>query len=42
MIIIQYRWKGICEEGYSVGCYKLMYHIVPKVRFSIYILIPRP
>ena len=28
MIIIRYRWKGICEEGYVVGCYKLMNHIV--------------
>ena len=37
MIIIQYRWKCICEKGYGVGCYKLMYHIVPKVQFSIYI-----
>ena len=37
MIIIRYRWKCICEEGYGVSCYKLMYHIVPEVRFSIYI-----
>ena len=35
MIIIRYRCKGICEEGYGVGCYKLTYHIVPEVRFSI-------
>ena len=34
MIIIRYRWKGICEEGYSGGCYKLTYHIVSEVRFS--------
>ena len=37
MIIMRYRWKGICEEGYGVGCYKWMNHIVPEVRFSIYI-----
>ena len=42
MIIIQYRWKGICEKGYGVGCYKLMYHIVPEVRFSIYITLGLP
>ena len=42
MIIIRYRWKGICEEGYSVGCYKLMYHIVPEFRFSIYITLGLP
>ena len=34
MIIIQYRCKGICEREYGVGCYKLMYHIVPEVRFN--------
>ena len=39
MIIIQYRWKGICEKGYCVGCYKLMYRIVPEVRFNIYITV---
>ena len=22
MIIIRYRWKGIYDEGYNVGCYK--------------------
>ena len=42
MIIIRYRWKGICEEGYGVGCYKLMYHIVPEVRLSIYITLGLP
>ena len=42
MIIIQYHWKGICEEGYGVGCYKLTYHIVPEVRFSIYITLGFP
>ena len=42
MIIIRYRWKGICEEGYGVGCYKLTYHIVPEVRFSIYITLSSP
>ena len=31
MIIMRYRWKCIGEEGYGVGCYKWMYHIVPKV-----------
>ena len=39
MIIIQYRWKGICEKEYGVGCYKLMYHIVPEVRFNTYITV---
>ena len=42
MIIMWYRWKGICEEGYGVGCYKWMYHIVPEVRFSIYITLGLP
>ena len=42
MIIIRYHWKCICEEGYGVGCYKLMYHIVPEVRFSIYIILGFP
>ena len=39
MVIIQCRWKGICEYGYGIGCYKLMYHIVPEVRFSTYITV---
>ena len=42
MIIIWYGWKGICEEGYGVGCYKLTNHIVPAVRFSIYITLGLP
>ena len=42
MIIIRYRWKGICEKGYGVGCYKLKYRIVPEVRFSIYITLGLP
>ena len=42
MIIMRYCWKGICEEGYGVGCYKWMYHIVPKVRFNIYITLGLP
>ena len=42
MIIIRYHWKGICEEGYGVGCYKLTYHIVPEVRFRIYITLSSP
>ena len=28
--MIQYPWKSICEEGYFIGCDKLMYHIVPE------------
>ena len=39
MIIIQYHWKGVCEYEYRIGCYELMYHIVPEVRFSIYITV---
>ena len=42
MIIMRYRWKGIYEKGYGVGCYKWMYHIVPEVRFSIYITLGLP
>ena len=42
MIRIRYRCKGICEEGYDVGCYKLTYHIVLEVQFSIYITLGLP